>query len=141
MIISVFSPVLPTEDRNKVVSAVTHFFEPAEAVYHQGMQQVTVKAGGEQALEMIRNIVHSMRIIDAVRAAVLRNLIGLETRILIDKQAAYYGKFRLLDDREEEPSLGAIEIRMQFEHETEFENFLKWFVPPTKDGKILQSKP
>ncbi|NHI83217.1 MAG: hypothetical protein EAX81_02785 [Candidatus Thorarchaeota archaeon] len=140
MIIKISSPVFPTEDETKVISAAISFFETAEAVYHQDIQEVSVTATERKALEVIRSIVHSMRVIDAVRATILRNRIGLETRFIIDKQAAYHGKFKLIDDREEEPSLGAVEIRIRFEHEKEFEDFMKWFVPPTKDGKIVQSK-
>ena len=140
MIITISSPVFPTEDETKVISAAISLFETAEAIYDQDVREVSVTATERRALELIRNIVHSMRVIDTVRAAILRNLIGLETRFTIDKQAAYHGKFKLIDDREEEPSLGVVEIRIRFEHEKEFEDFMKWFVPPTKDGRIVQSK-
>lgn len=139
MILGVSCPVFPTEEEERVISAVNGFFEKAEVIYRENEHVVFAEATERGVLESIRIVVHSMRIIDAVRAAILRNLIGLETRILIDKQAAYYRKFRLLDDREEEPPLGAIEIRICFEHQNEFDEFLKWFAPPTRNGKIVQS--
>jgi predicted RNA binding protein with dsRBD fold (UPF0201 family) len=139
MILTVSCPVFPTEDADRVTSAISSLFVVTEIIYQQREQLITAKSKERQALEEIRNIVHSMRVIDTIRAAIFRNLIGLETRILIDKQAAYYGKFRLLDDREDEPSLGAMEVRICFEYQNEFDDFMKWFAPPTRDGKVVQS--
>lgn len=139
MILTISCPVFPTEDADKVTSAISSLFAVTEIIYKQKEQLITAASKEKQALEEIRNVVHSMRVIDAVRAAILRNLIGLETRILIDKQAAYYGKFRLLDDREDEPSLGAMEVRICFEDQNESDAFMKWFVPLTRNGKIVQS--
>jgi predicted RNA binding protein with dsRBD fold (UPF0201 family) len=68
----------------------------------------------------------------------LANWDGEKTRMCFDKQAAYHGKLRLVDDRQEEPPLGLVEIMIRFSSEEEFEAFLVWFAPPTKDGHVIR---
>jgi predicted RNA binding protein with dsRBD fold (UPF0201 family) len=137
MRIDVRCPVFHTEDEDRILLALNNFFVSSDLKYHPKERVVKTTAVNRNALDFIRNAIHSSRIIDAVRSSLLRNMIGLETRMLIDKQAAYSGKFRLVDDREEEPPLGAIEIYMSFADEKEFETFLNWFVPPTKEGRVI----
>jgi predicted RNA binding protein with dsRBD fold (UPF0201 family) len=88
-------------------------------------------------LEWLRNRIHELRIIDTVRTRLLANWNGWKTRIFIDKQAAYHGKIKFLDDREELPPLGCIELQLEFNDESEFEAFLRYFTPPTKEGRIV----
>lgn len=137
MHVGVRSQVFPTEDENRILSALTNFFPGKDTKYRFENCVVSMNTDRKESLELVRNAIHSSRIIDTVRSSILRNLIGLETRILVDKQAAYYGKLRLVDDREEEPPLGSIWISISFADDEELEAFLKWFVPPTKNGRIV----
>lgn len=137
MHVGVRCQVFPTEDKDRILSALANFF-PEESIEYQCEDCVALMHNDKrESLELIRNAIHSSRIIDAVRSSVLRNMIGLETRVLIDKQAAYSGKLRLVDDREEEPPLGSVEISISFADDEEFDTFLRWFVPPTKNGRIV----
>jgi len=44
---------------------------------------------------------------------------------------------RVIDDSTGLPPLGTIEIVLVFENETQFEEFLHWFTPPTKNGRVI----
>jgi predicted RNA binding protein with dsRBD fold (UPF0201 family) len=86
---------------------------------------------------ILRQLIHEKRILDAVRVRLLKNLDELTTFMFFDKQAAYTGKIRLIDNVNEDPPLGSIEIRFEFSSETQFEEFLDWFSPRTKDGRVI----
>jgi predicted RNA binding protein with dsRBD fold (UPF0201 family) len=92
-----------------------------------------------QHIENLRLMIHDMRIIDAVRLRLQRNWNGMNTIIHLDKQVAYHHKIRLIDDSEEEPPLGTIEIQLNFDDENGFEKFLRWFTPPTQNGKVMMN--
>jgi predicted RNA binding protein with dsRBD fold (UPF0201 family) len=85
----------------------------------------------------LRQLVHDKRILSAVRVRLLKNLDEFSTFMHFDKQAAYTGKLRLIDNNHENPPLGSIEIRIEFESESQFEEFLDWFSPRTKDGRVI----
>lgn len=85
----------------------------------------------------LRQLVHDKRILSAVRVRLLKNLDMFSTFMHFDKQAAYTGKLRLIDNNHENPPLGSIEIRIEFESESQFEEFLDWFSPRTKDGRVI----
>ena len=92
---------------------------------------------GKANFALLRQLVHDKRILAAVRVRLLKNLDEFTTFMYLDKQAAYTGKLRLIDNIQENPPLGSIEIRFEFESESQFEEFLDWFSPRTKDGRII----
>ena len=133
-------PVFPTEDLEKVSIALTNLFphiniDPEST---QPMDKITMKISGKDSVAFLRQFVHETRIIDAVRKKLVANWTGSETIIHFDKQTAYIGKIRLIDEVDDVSSLGSIETKFIFENDTEFETFLSWFVPPTKDGRIVR---
>ena len=132
-------PVYTTEDQERVRKAVGNVIisnEPSFETY-DGLIELKLSFEGRNDLEWLRNRIHELRIIDAVRARLRFNWNGLETRISFDKQAAYHGRIKLLDDREELPPLGCIELQLEFNNESEFEGFLRYFTPPTKEGRVV----
>jgi predicted RNA binding protein with dsRBD fold (UPF0201 family) len=136
---SIRCPVYPTEDQERVRKAVENVIFSNEFSFetHEGISEFRVSFEGKNNLEWLRNRIHELRIIDAVRARLRFNWNGLETRIIFDKQAAYHERIKLLDDREELPPLGCIELKFEFDNEDEFEGFLKHFTPPTKGGHVV----
>ena len=132
-------PVYPTEDQERVRKAVGYVISSNESSFetHEGIAEFRVSFEGKNSLEWLRNRIHELRIIDAVRTRLRFNWNGLETRIIFDKQAAYHEKIKLLDDRDELPPLGCIELKLEFDNEDEFEGFLIHFTPPTKDGHVV----
>jgi len=76
------------------------------------------------------------KILDTVRAVLLRNLREKRTELLLHKQAAYAGKVGLVEFDDESP-FGAIHVEIC----GNLEEFIDWFSPKTKEGKpILKSQ-
>jgi len=132
-------PVNPTEDMARVCSALINLFVSDSSCKETENGYMMLISNKRSSLNLIQQYVHALRIIDAVRKRVLSNWDGTKTSVFFDKQAAYYGKLRLVDETEEDPPLGFIELEIMFEDETEFDEFLAWFVPPTEDGRIVTS--
>ena len=97
-----------------------------------------MESSDKNILDSLRNSIHKIRIIDASRSRLLYNWDGKQTRICFDKQAAFTGKLKLIDDSEESPSLGFIEVQLDFEASQRFEEFLDWFTPSTKEKRGCQ---
>jgi predicted RNA binding protein with dsRBD fold (UPF0201 family) len=132
-------PVYLTEDQERIRKAIENVIMSNELSFepHNNIVELKLNFQGRNDLEWLRNRIHELRIIDAVRARLRFNWNGLETRIYFDKQAAYHERIKLIDDREELPPLGCIELQLEFDSESEFEEFLRYFTPPTKEGRVV----
>ena len=132
-------PVHPTEDTARVCSALASLFVSDSSCKETENGYMMLTSNERSSLDLMQQYIHALRIIDAVRKRVLSNWDGTKTSVFFDKQAAYYGKLRLVDETEEEPPLGCIELEIVFEDEAAFDEFLAWFVPPTEDGRVVTS--
>ncbi|MHA1937158.1 MAG: RNA-binding domain-containing protein [Candidatus Thorarchaeota archaeon] len=130
-------PIYPTEDIDRVCSALTHLFASDRSCNENRSGYILLRSNKRSSLDLIQQHIRTIRIIDAVRKRVLSNWDGTKTSVFFDKQAAYYGKLRLVDETEEEPPLGCVELEITFEDEADFSEFLAWFVPPTRDGRVV----
>ena len=132
-------PVFPTEDIEKAETAVGNLLGPIEFTIDEFSERVDLVAISEHREQFgyLRQSIHSKRILDAVRVRLLKNLDEFTTFLYFDKQAAFVGKPRLIDNIHEEPPLGSIEINFEFKSQIKFEEFLDWFSPRTKDGKVI----
>jgi predicted RNA binding protein with dsRBD fold (UPF0201 family) len=141
MEITVRCSVHPTEDVEKVRKAIeTHFGAvPLNTVEHGQFIELTFSNTDRSILSVVRQSIHDKRILAVVRTKLLKNYSDLEftTSIYLDKQAAFVGKLRLIDNAVENPPLGSIEIHFAFETAPMFKEFLDWFSPKTKDGKVI----
>ena len=139
MQITVRCPIFPTEDLDRVRRAISILFTENDDRHKEQdeMQELILVSSKRDTLEELRQLIHDLRIIDAVRSRINSNWNGVETLIRFDKQAAYTGKLRLVDDSEENPPLGCIEVYVEFDTEEKFEKFVTWFAPPTKNGRIV----
>ncbi len=131
------SIIYPTEDAKRVEAALGNLFFLDSMVVETEGRQIRTLSTNRDSLDHIRNKILSLRIIDAIRSRLLSNWNGEETTLWFDKQAAHHGKLRLIDDMQEEPPLGPVELTLGFASEQEFEAFLAWFAPPTKDGHVI----
>jgi predicted RNA binding protein with dsRBD fold (UPF0201 family) len=131
--------VNPTEGSELVDQALLNLFPDSSVIKREletGME-LSILLNEYQQMENLRQMIHDIRIIDAVRLRLQRNWNGMNTVIHLDKQVAYHHKTRLIDDSEEKPPLGTIEIQLDFDDENKFEYFLRWFTPPTQNGKVI----
>ncbi|MFW9962004.1 MAG: RNA-binding domain-containing protein [Candidatus Sifarchaeia archaeon] len=134
-------PVNPTEDIKKVIKALENLLGWSNFAFSNTdfIQEISLSQTNRDTLNLVRQTIHETRIIDAARKRLKSNWNGTSTKIYFDKQAAFAKKTRIIDDDQELPPLGSIEIVLSFDSETEFEEFLKWFTPPTKDGRIANN--
>ena len=132
-------PVFPTEERERAETAVENLLGPLNFTKDEFAERVDLIAISEyrEQFGYLRQSIHNKRILDAVRVRLLKNLDGFTTSLYFDKQAAFVGKPRLIDNIHENPPLESIEIKFEFKSEIEFEEFLDWFSPRTKDGKVI----
>ena len=141
MNITVRCLVHPTEDVERVKTSIeTHLGKILlKVVEHNKTIELTASNANREILSMVRQSIHEKRILAAVRTRLLKNYNDLDftTSIYLDKQAAYVGKLRVIDNDVETPPLGSIEIHIVFETTPQFDEFLDWFSPRTKDGKVI----
>ena len=131
-------PVNPTEDSKKVGIALGNLLGTSDLVTtSDDTSQISATYENRDAINFVRQTIHETRIIDAARKRLQSNWNGTSTNIHFDKQAAFVKKLRIIDDSQELPPLGSIEMVLSFQSEQEFQEFVNWFTPPTKDGKIV----
>ncbi|MBD3405574.1 MAG: hypothetical protein GF411_05495 [Candidatus Lokiarchaeota archaeon] len=134
-------PVYSTESVEVIKSSIEVIFFPLsfEITEIMGTRYLIYTSNDQETLELLRDLIHNLRIIDTVRKRLEQNWNGTSTFFKFDKQAITVGRFRILDDSAEDPPLGSILVELFFEEMNRFEIFLKWFTPPTKGGRIVQN--
>ena len=139
MDIFVRCPVNPTEDVLKVRRALENIIglQTFTSEKYDKITELVLTDLKQESLNLVRQIIHELRIIDAARKRLLSNWNDTSTQIHFDKQAAFVGKLKIIDDSTELPPLGTIEIGLIFENESQFEEFLHWFTPRTKKGRAI----
>jgi len=131
--------VNPTEDPERVERALLNLF-PESSIEERLLDvgtELTLKIKDRTSLEQLKQMIHNTRIIDAVRSRLEKNWNGANTIIRFDKQVAYVSRLRLMDDSEENPPLGFIEMQIDSKNDDDFEQFKRWFTPPTRNGKVV----
>ncbi|MFW9843165.1 MAG: RNA-binding domain-containing protein [Candidatus Thorarchaeota archaeon] len=131
--------VYPTEEIERIEKAIENILGSISlsTTKFEEFTELYSTFASKTEFAILKQLVHDKRILDAVRVRLLKNLDEYTTFMHFDKQAAYTGKLRLLDNTHENPPLGFIEIRLEFESENQFQEFLDWFSPRTKDGRII----
>ena len=97
-------PVNPSEDEEKVRSAVLSIFPDAELSLNDGRLE------GEATLDRFSKAIRRQKILDATRAVMIMNSRGNTPRLSLNKQVATVGKVSFADKR---PVLGAIEVTIE----------------------------
>ncbi len=97
-------PVNPSEDEEKVRSAVLSIFPDAELSLNDGRLE------GDATLDKFSKAIRRQKILDATRAVMIMNSRGNVTRLSLNKQVATVGKVSFADKR---PVLGAIEVTIE----------------------------
>ena len=97
-------PVNPSEDEEKVRSAVLSIFPDAELSLNDGRLE------GEATLDRFSKAIRRQKILDATRAVMIMNSRGNTTRLSLNKQVATVGKVSFADKRS---VLGAIEVTIE----------------------------
>ncbi len=139
MIARIHCPVYSTESKERVLEAILNLF-PNVVLTEETRRTPNEMIGIVESREgfvWMRKMIHEERVIDAVRSMILAGWDGNTAHISMDKQAAYVGRIRLVSADEMTPPLGSISVNLQFQEERDFESFLAWLCPPTKDGHVI----
>jgi len=139
MEVHIICPVNPTEDIKKVETALENLLGNSDftSVDNTDVLEISTTFTDRAGIKLVRQTIHETRIIDAARKRLRSNWNETSTKIHFDKQAAFTKKLRIIDDTLELPPLGSIELTIIFDSEQEFEEFVNWFTPPTKGGRIV----
>jgi predicted RNA binding protein with dsRBD fold (UPF0201 family) len=139
MEVHIICPVNPTEDIKKVETALENLLGKSDftTVENTDVLEISITFTDREGIALVRQTIHETRIIDTARKLLKSNWNKTSTKIHFDKQAAFVKKLRIIDDTLELPPLGSIELVIIFDSEQEFEEFIHWFTPPTKDGRIV----
>ncbi|MDF1537432.1 MAG: RNA-binding domain-containing protein [Candidatus Thorarchaeota archaeon] len=139
MRITIRCPIFPTEATDIVINSIHHLVPNMEMELVEEAKCTWIQSEGtnETILVPLREMIHENRVIDAARKMLRKSWTGSTTIMKLDKQAACRQKLRLVDQAES-PPLGTIDITISFEDDTQYDGFLTWFTPPTKDGKIVR---
>lgn len=97
-------PVNPSEDEEKVRSAVLSIFPDCDLVLNNGRLE------GESSLDKFSKIIRKQKILDATRAVLIMNSRDNRTHMTLNKQVATVGKVSFADKR---PVLGGIEVTIE----------------------------
>ena len=140
MELTVRCPVFPTEDKQLVETALVNLFLIQESEEQNRETYIELKKlwNDPSSLSSIRQRIHELRISDVVRKRLVSNWddLNVMTRLCFEKQAASIDKLRVVDDAQENPPLGLIEIAIRFQSTSEFENFLDWFTPRVSSSQV-----
>ncbi len=134
-------PVFPTEEIERVKAAVTNLFgnHSFETISEDHLRTLLFVSEKRSTVDLIRDLIYDLQILDVVRTRLIRNLESLESDIFLDKQAAYSGRLRIIDETQHKPSLGSIRLHLSFVSRSEFDDFLRWFSPRTEKGDVVRA--
>lgn len=127
--VTVSCPVYPSEDPEKVRSALNSIFPMGEFILSDG--RMTTEADLDNFSVLIRR----QRILDTARSMMIRgkNRVGTKTRFNINKQVATVGKVSFVDYR---TALGTIEVSVEDE---DLDGLIDKVAPVTVDGEEVKN--
>ncbi len=127
----VYVKVNPTEDIEKVKKAVENLFPDIDLEFDESK---SVLVGKTNKLDKFRELLRMQRILDTARAELKRGWKGNESTVYINKQAATVSKINFT---EENSVLSPIVVTFKV-YGINFEHFIDWLAPETKDGKPVK---
>lgn len=126
--VSIFCPVNPSEDPDKVLAAISSIFPDATMELSEGAYR-----GTAPGLDRFSQLIRRQRILDAARAILVTNARGNRTSMSLNKQVATVGKVSFAGRN---PVLGAIEVTIEDEGITAL---IDRVAPMTVDGEEVKA--
>lgn len=143
--VEVRAPVFLTEDRERVLRALTNVLSLEasscldERVEDERFIIIRCYAGSLKPLEKLRSLLRSLQILDAARSYLERGYRDSVVRFYLNKQAAYAGRVSFCTYEFGESPLGAITVSVYLD-ECNVEKFLNWLAPRTLQGKPVMEE-
>jgi len=129
--VEVSAHVNPTEDRDRVQSAIEGIFPGLEYELQEreGFAARLVGSGGRDSLELLHELLRSRKILDTGRRNM--HIDGGTVTFILNKQAATVGKVSFPPGDE---LLGSIWVEVGMQDADEAERVVDWLAPPTENG-------
>jgi len=128
--IEITTKIYPTEDEEKVTSAIKNFFPDAVIeIQRDGVLKAKAKD-----LNHFRDLLRRQRILDTARQEMLRNVSGNEITIFLNKQTATISRINFSD---EDAILSPITVTFRI-YGVDVQRFIDFLAPQTKAGKPIK---
>lgn len=129
--VEVSAHVNPTEDRDRVQSAIESIFPGLEYELQEreGLTSRLVGSGGRDSLELLHELLRTRKILDTGRRNM--HIDGGTVTFTLNKQAATVGKVSF--PAGDEP-LGSIWVEIVAQDADEAGRVVDWLAPPTENG-------
>jgi|YelNatPaOPRAMG01_1025707.scaffolds.fasta_scaffold02798_5 predicted RNA binding protein with dsRBD fold (UPF0201 family) len=136
--LTVTCEIRPTEDKDKVVKAVTNLFNLSkiEIIEDYPYNKLVGESDKIESLVKLHRLLRQERILDAFRNVLLNNKAGNTTEFKLNKQSAYVGRATLVTLDSESP-LGPIVVRIVSD---KIDEVIDWLAPKTVGGHPTQER-
>ncbi len=136
--LTVTCEIRPTEDKDKVVKAVTNLFNLSkiEVIEDYPYDKLVGESDKIESLLKLHRLLRQERILDAFRNVLLNNKAGNATEFKLNKQSAYVGRATLVTLDSESP-LGPIVVRIVSD---KIDEVIDWLAPKTVGGHPTQER-
>lgn len=136
--LTVTCEVRPTEDKDKVVKAVTNLFnlDKIEILENYPYSRLVGESSKIESLVKLHRILRQERILDTFRSVLLSNKVGNTTEFRLNKQSAHVGRVTLVTLDSESP-LGPITVRITSD---KIDEVIDWLAPKTVGGHPVQER-
>lgn len=137
-ILTVTCEVRPTEDKDKVIKAVTNLFslDRIEVIEDYPYSKLVGESSKVESLIKLHRILRQERILDTFRSVLLSNKVGNMTEFKLNKQSAYVGRATLVSLDSESP-LGPITVKIVSD---KIDEIIDWLAPKTVRGHPTEEK-
>ena len=121
--VTIRTPLRPTEDPEKLRTAILNLFPGSTITIDQDQVMATV-----DSLERFMTLIRNQKILDSIRCKLLAGISSNSTIISLNKQAAFVNRVSLSEGR---TALGNIEVSIESE---DIERLIDKVAPRTVDG-------
>lgn len=126
--IEIFCPIFPSEDSEKVKTAILRIFPDAElTVSEDGIEGIA------NSIDRFSAQIRKQKILDTARSVLTRGKRGDRTRIFLNKQVAFVGKISFCEERTILGTLRAVII------DEGIDSLIDRVAPVTVDGEEVLS--
>lgn len=130
--VEVTAPLQPTEERARVVDAITNVFPEAEIELTDEVVVATT-----HVLDRFSELIHRQEILDTARSELFDGAYDDRIEFRLKKQAAFMDRVNFAVGSPNE--LGEIDVRITLE-EPDIESFIDMIAPPTVDGRPVDEQ-
>lgn len=122
IVLRAYAPVFPSEDRRKVLAAVSNVLGDCAFAVEDG-DNVLVKSTDPACLRKVKEQLRDRHVRDAAKRLMLRLREGDRLKLLLNKQAAFAGVVAMCTTQTE-PPLGAIRVEIDCDRPVELVDWL-----------------